>query len=164
MKIEITKETYEPKRFEMAIGTARTFMSNYEQLEFPIIDENRFTYWNSEGYYMAQRTENFAEKQYISEASIKGGQASRNARKLFKLEGDEQKRADWMYKAVRAKFAANTYLAKKLEATGEAEIIEKNYWKDTFFGVDDKTFTGANVLGKILMMVREELKTNSKLL
>ena len=52
----------------------------------------------------------------------------------------------------------------KLEATGEAEIIEKNYWKDTFFGVDDKTFTGANVLGKILMMVREELKTNSKLL
>ncbi len=88
---------------------------------------------------MAQRTENFAEKQYISEASIKGGQASRNARKLFKLENDEQKRADWMYKAVRAKFAANTYLAKKLEATGEtpyfldmvkALLADGAYWRE----------------------------------
>lgn len=161
--IEIKRETYTPVRFLEAIGTAKTFLSNYEQLQFPIIDEHRFEYWNSEGYYMALRTESFAEKQYISEASLKGGQASRNARKLFNLEKDEQKRANWMYIAVRAKFAANTYLAKKLEATGDAEIIEKNYWNDTFFGVDDKTLTGANVLGKILMMVREELKTNPKL-
>ena len=165
MQLEINKEEkYEQKRFDLAISTAKTFMSNYEQLQFPIIDENRFEYWNSEGYYMSQRTESFAEKQYISEASLKGGQASRNARKLFKLEGDEEKRVQYMIKAVRAKFAANTYLAKKLLATGESEIIEKNYWKDTFFGVDDKTLMGANILGKVLMLIREELKVNPKLL
>ncbi len=158
------QEKYDQKRFDMAIGTSKTFLSNYEQLQFPIIDENRFEYWNSEGYYMAQRTQSFAEKQYIATASLKGGQASRNARKLFTLEADEPQRAEYMLKAVRAKFASNTYLAKGLRLTGESEIIEKNYWGDTFFGVDDKTLMGANILGKILMTIREELKTNPKLL
>ncbi len=163
--MEINKEEkYEKERFDNAINTAKTFLSNYEQLQFPIIDENRFEYYNSEGYYMSLRTNSFAEKQAISEASLKGGQASRNARKIFKLEQDENLRVEYMYKAVRAKFAANTYLAKKLADTGETEIIEKNYWKDTLFGVDDKSLQGANILGKTLMKVREELKDNSKLL
>ena len=164
-KIEINKyEEYDAKRFEMAIGTAKTFMSNYEQLQFPIIDEDRFEYWNSEGYYMSLRTDDFAERQYISELSLKGGQSSRNARNVFELVQDEKKRVVFMHKAVRAKFAANTYLAKKLTQTGDKEIIEKNYWNDYFFGVNDKTLKGANVLGKILMLVRNELKTNPKLL
>lgn len=42
-------------------------------------------------------------------------------------------------------------------ATGDSEIIEKNWWGDTFFGVDDKTLLGANVLGQILMVVRDEI-------
>jgi len=162
--IDMNPETYDRKRFDMAIGTAKTFLSNYEQLQFPIIDKDRFEYWNSEGYYMAQRTSKFHEKQYISEASLKGGQASRNARKLFALDMDQGNRIQYMIKSVRAKFAANTYLAKKLEDTGETEIIEKNWWGDVFFGVDEKTLIGANILGKILMALREELKTNPKLL
>lgn len=164
MKVVNEQQEYSKDRFDKAIGTAKTFMSNYEQLQFPIIDNDRFEYWNSEGYYMAQRTNNFNEKQYISEASLKGGQASRNARKLFSLDNNEAHRITYMYKAVRAKFAANTYLAKKLQATGDVEIIEKNYWGDKFFGVCDRTLNGANVLGQILMVVREELKTNDKLL
>lgn len=155
---------YDTDRFNKAIGVSKTFMSNYEQLQFPIIDEHRFEYWNSEGYYMAQRTNKFSEKQFISEASLKGGQASRNARRIFQLEMNEEKRVQYMFEAVRKKFATNTYLAKKLLDTGEDEIIEKNWWNDTLFGVNDKTLKGANILGKQLMTIREVLKTNPKLL
>lgn len=165
MSIQINKEEeYTRERFDNSIGTAKTFMSNYEQLQFPIIDENRFEYWNSEGYYMAQRIDDFQAKQFIAESSLKGGQASRNARRKFKLDNDEERRVEYMFKSVRAKFASNTYLAKKLLLTGDKEIIEKNYWADTFFGVNDKTLKGANILGKILMEVRNEIKNNPKLI
>lgn len=158
-------EQYTKERFDAALGTAKTFMSNYEQLQFPIIDvENRLEFWNSEGYYMSLRTNKFDEKYKIAEASLKGGQASRNARKLYNLEQNEEKRSEYMYKAVRAKFAANTYLIDKLVATGDVEIIEKNSWKDTLFGVDDKNLVGKNVLGKVLMRIREEVKSNPKLI
>lgn len=165
IEIDIDKEfQYTKERFDAALGTAKTFMSNYEQLQFPIIDIDRLEYWNSEGFYMAQRAASYKVRYDIAEASLKGGQASRNARKKFLLEMDFKLRAQYMYRAVRAKFAANTYLAKKLQDTGDVEIIEKNYWNDTFFGVDDTSLKGANVLGKILMIVREELKTNPKLM
>ncbi len=164
-KIEINKEyQYSKEEFDNAIGTAKSFMSNYEQLQFPIIDEHRLEYWNSEGYYMALRSDHYPTKYQIAEASLKGGQSSRNSRKKFMLEMDEDKRIAFMQIAVRSKFAANTYLAKKLMDTGDVQIIEKNYWNDTLFGVDDKTLRGANCLGKILMHVREELKTNPKLM
>ena len=42
--------------------------------------------------------------------------------------------------------------------TGNAELLEGNTWGDTHFGVCSKTGVGENVLGKILMRVREELK------
>jgi len=155
---------YTKERFDSAIGVAKTFMSNYEQLQFPIIDDNRFEYWNSEGYYMSLRTNSYFEKQQIAEASLKGGQSSRNCRRRFTLEQDKQLRAYYMLEVVRAKFATNTYLAKKLLETGDNEIIEKNYWKDTLFGVDDKTLKGSNILGKCLMIIRKELKDNPKLM
>jgi len=40
------------------------------------------------------------------------------------------------------------------------EIIEKNYWGDTLFGVDVRTLKGANMLGKLLMILRQKLKNN----
>ena len=37
------------------------------------------------------------------------------------------------------------------------KLVEGNYWKDTFWGVDEK-LGGKNHLGRILMEIREELK------
>lgn len=61
-----------------------------------------------------------------------------------------------MEKAVRAKFMQNPELAKKLLATGDAELIEENTWNDTFWGVCNGN--GKNQLGKTLMKIRDELK------
>lgn len=158
MTIEINKEElYTQKRFDAALGTAKTFMSNFHQLQVPLIDMG-FEYWNSEGLYMSLRTEDINEKMMIAKESIKGGSASKKFRKIFALEQNEQKRARYMLHVVREKFTRNPDLAQLLMETGSTEIIEKNYWGDTLFGVSDKTLKGANILGKCLMIVREELK------
>jgi hypothetical protein len=63
-----------------------------------------------------------------------------------------------MYEAIKAKFTQHSDLTQLLLNTKDAKIIEHtendNYWGD---GGDGK---GKNMLGKILMKVREELKIN----
>lgn len=71
-------------------------------------------------------------------------------------------RTDWynvsiqvMYDVVYAKFSQNPALKEKLLATGDAYLEEGNFHKDDFWG----TYygKGKNMLGKILMLVRQEL-------
>lgn len=60
-----------------------------------------------------------------------------------------------MYEIVLAKFTQNPELLDKLKATGDAILIEGNYWHDTFWGVCEGK--GKNYLGKIIMKIRAEL-------
>ena len=53
------------------------------------------------------------------------------------------------------KFSTNPELAAKLIATGDALLVEGNWWHDTFFGVCDGK--GENHLGLILMRVRKRI-------
>src|SRR2546423_1625115 len=74
-------------------------------------------------------------------------------------------RADWesikdniMREAVRAKFRQHGQLRETLLGTGDAKIVEHTendrYWGDGGDG------SGENVLGRILMEVREELRVH----
>lgn len=70
-------------------------------------------------------------------------------------------RSDWdqvklrvMEDLVRQKFE-NKELAKKLRATGAAELIEGNWWGDTYWGICNGR--GQNKLGIILMGIRNEI-------
>jgi ribA/ribD-fused uncharacterized protein len=82
-----------------------------------------------------------------------------NAKKLGRrlpLRPDwESVKLDLMKKFVIAKFVDHEVLAEKLLATGDEELIEDNYWMDTFWGVCRGV--GDNHLGKILMQVRRLL-------
>lgn len=60
-----------------------------------------------------------------------------------------------MYDLVKQKFSKEPFRTKLL-STGDAELIESNWWGDTFWGVC--MGKGENNLGKILMRVREELR------
>lgn len=53
-------------------------------------------------------------------------------------------------------------LASKLLATGEKVLIEGNSWNDTFWGVCNNR--GRNILGRILMNLRDKLKDGSIIL
>lgn len=90
--------------------------------------------------------------------------------RLLKTPGESKKfggkikiRPNWnqikfnkMYEIVLNKFYNNKELKKLLLETGDAELIEGNYWNDTFWGICNGV--GENNLGKILMAVRELLK------
>ena len=82
-----------------------------------------------------------------------------------------EKRKDWndamalevMLYGLRAKFTQGSELAEKLLATEDQELIETNYWHDTFWGkctCANHVGNGENKLGILLMQVREELKNN----
>ncbi|MBO0822258.1 MAG: GTP cyclohydrolase II [Actinobacteria bacterium] len=75
-------------------------------------------------------------------------------------------RPDWdavkmpvMHELVAAKFSL-PFFKERLIATGAAQLVEVNTWGDTFWGVCDGV--GENVMGKILMGVRDKVRLTSK--
>ena len=72
----------------------------------------------------------------------------------------EQVKDDIMYEVVRAKFIQHPILAQQLLDTRDAELIEGNNWGDTYWGVCNGY--GKNMLGRILMRVRDELSTRTR--
>lgn len=74
-------------------------------------------------------------------------------------------RKDWdrvkdniMYEIVKEKFTQHEDLKRRLLETGDEELQEGNDWYDTYWGVDIHTGKGLNMLGKILMRIRDELR------
>lgn len=66
-----------------------------------------------------------------------------------------------MYTACYAKFSQNSDIREFLLETGTKYLEETNYWADRTWGVCHVNGepVGKNLLGKVLMAVREELRT-----
>ena len=62
---------------------------------------------------------------------------------------DEKIRLKFMVTVIHVKFTKNEELKEKLWNTGDEELVETNYWNDTFWGVCNGV--GRNMLGKLLM-------------
>ena len=86
------------------------------------------------------------------------GQAKRLGRKCLLRKDWEEAKDHAMLSVLRAKFA-NPELKEKLIATGDVELVEGNHWNDTYWGVCNGI--GKNMLGKLLMQVREEIKNDT---
>jgi len=111
-------------------------------------------YQCSEGAYQAAKSMDLIDR--IKFVSLNGAQ-SKKLGKSVKLRTDWNKvRIGIMCSIVLDKFERNPNLRELLVNTGDATLIEGNYWHDTFWGVCDGI--GANHLGIILMDVRELLK------
>lgn len=112
-------------------------------------------YQNAEAAFQAQKCINEEDKQVF--CGLPAAKAKRHGRQV-KLRPDwESVKIGLMAEIVKAKFSQNIHLAKKLLATGDRQLFEKNTWGDTFWGVDGCTGEGENHLGQILMQVRREL-------
>src|SRR5690606_37875392 len=85
--------------------------------------------------------------------------AKRLGRQIKMVQNWDQIKVEVMERLLRQKFAPGTELARKLVATGDAQLIEYNTWGDTFWGVCDGT--GQNWLGRLLMKIREELRNRN---
>ena len=94
-------------------------------------------------------------------ASLPPQKAKTMGRKL-PLDADwESRKESVMRELVALKFQNNPNLANKLKATGDAIIVEANYWHDNIWGDCTcdrcKQIAGKNLLGHILMDVRANL-------
>lgn len=73
-------------------------------------------------------------------------------------------RADWdearvdVMRAVLAAKYSDPDLRARLVATGDAELVEENTWGDRFWG--RSRGVGRNMLGRLLMELRDSLRTS----
>ena len=109
-------------------------------------------YETVEHAYQAAKTTDPAERKAIINTAGPGGAKTRG-RLIKHMRPDwDQVKLQIMEDLVYAKFSQNPELASKLRTTGSAQLVEDNWWHDTFWGVCNGK--GENHLGKILMRVR----------
>lgn len=138
----------------MIINKIERFDGNYSFLsnfyEAPLVYKG-LRYLNSESAYQGQKDPSRAEE-FVD---LKAMGSKHLGRKVTIRDDWDSVKLDIMYEIVLAKFTQNPELLDKLKATGDAILIEGNYWHDTFWGVCEEK--GKNHLGKILMKIRAEL-------
>jgi len=128
------------------------FLSNFHRCA---ITFDGVEYPSLEHAFQAAKTENKAEREDVRQAPGPGA-AKRRGQKVTL-------RADWetikigvMKDLVRQKFTRHAGLKAELLKTENAELVEGNVWKDTFWGVCGGV--GLNHLGRLLMEIREEIR------
>lgn len=129
------------------------FCSNFAP--YPIVIDD-LTWPTSELYFQAQKFRDPAIQTYIRHAATPMEAAKLGRDRRFPLRDDwETIKDEVMYTAVSAKFVQHAALRAELLATNDALLIEHTvndrYWADGGDG------SGKNMLGRILMQVREEL-------
>lgn len=66
-----------------------------------------------------------------------------------------------MRRTLDLKFEQHPGLRQQLLDTGNLTLVEYNNWGDTLWGVNEKTGSGRNQLGKLLMDLRQSLRNPS---
>lgn len=110
--------------------------------------------WTVEHQYQAAKTDDPAWAAAILNAPTPGA-AKKLGRKAPMRPTWEQEKVAVMLALLRMKFL-RPELAQKLLDTGDATLVEGNWWGDTFWGVCRGQ--GQNHLGRLLMQVRSELR------
>lgn len=116
-------------------------------------------YWpTTEHYFQAQKFAGTKHETEVRKANNPKIAAEMGRDRKRPLRSDwESVKDDIMRDAVRAKFTQHKNLQDILLATGDAILVEHtvndSYWADGGDG------TGKNMLGKILMEIREEIKS-----
>jgi hypothetical protein len=138
--------------FTLASGYA--FLSNFHPSTIWVEGK---AYPTVEHAYQAHKTLNEDSRELIRNA--------KDPSIAKKLGRGVEMRPDWdtvkeglMRDFIRKKFES-PFLAHKLLETGDCELVFGNTWNDRVWGVCRGT--GANLLGKILMEVREDLRRES---
>jgi hypothetical protein len=107
---------------------------------------------------MAQKTCTESERaKFSSLVGLSAKDAKAEGRRCTLRSDWEQVKIGVMTGVLLAKFSQNPLLREGLRSTGTKRLEETNYWNDTFWGVCKGK--GDNMLGKLLMEVRDQLRT-----
>ena len=131
------------------------FLSNFHRAKFS------WDFWpcwvTAEAAFQSAKCLIEEERCKFADISLSPNEAKRMGRQVQLRSDWEQVKDGIMEEIVHEKFFQIKSLARKLMATGDAELVEGNTWGDTYWGIDLHTMQGQNKLGKILMKIRDEL-------
>lgn len=131
------------------------WLSNFAHYEIEIDGK---TWPTVEHYFQAQKFPGAARAEEIRLAKSPMDAARLGRDRSVPIRGDWEEVKDLiMLKALRAKFVQHDDLKQKLLATAPAKLIEHttndSYWADAGDG------TGKNMLGSLLMQIRENMRS-----
>lgn len=136
-----------------------TFLSNFYPCEVPIVGRNEWLYPTVEHAYQAEKppaTEEGEKHVAYIHACATPGDAKRRGRKCpLRDDWTAENKLAIMYGLLVQKFDQDLLQAMLL-ATEDAEIVEGNYWGDTFWGKCGGV--GENHLGEMLMGIRQAIR------
>ena len=144
----------------MDINEINNFSGDFAWLSnfFPVSVTYQNLKFNSvENAYQAAKCKNPADmEQFIS---IVPGKAKRLGRTVEVREDWEDIKVYVMKDLLIQKFSNGSTLAELLLMTDSANLVEGNWWGDTFWGVCKGT--GQNILGQLLMLQRDNLRNDN---
>lgn len=114
-------------------------------------------YQSVEHAYQAAKTLDHKERKKFQVPLLPPADAKKMGRGVTLRPDWESVKLNIMLVLLRDKFYGTNpgHLTEQLLDTGDAELIEGNWWGDIFWGVCNGI--GENHLGKLLMQVREEI-------
>ena len=114
-------------------------------------------YWKtSEHYYQAQKFSGTKHEEEVRVCESPREAANMGRRRDLPLRPDwEEIKDSIMYKCLKAKFSQNSDILSILISTGKEEIVEDSK-VDYYWGCGEDN-SGKNMLGKLLVKVRDEL-------
>ena len=137
------------------------FLSNFWMADVEFEGE---TYPGTEYAYQAAKTLDPKARLNINLApSPKAAKDLGRALKSLRPDWDRVK-DEVMYQVVKDKFSRHADLRQKLLDTGEAHLVEGNWWHDNYWGCcycekcAQEGVVGLNKLGLTLMRVRDEIR------
>jgi len=123
------------------------------------IELNGITYPSVENAYMSCKSSDSQWKLFCRDNDA--STVKKKSKEIELRKGWDNIKLTAMKHCLFAKFYQEPFKSRLL-ATGDQNIVEGNYWNDTFWGVDLKQNpnVGENHLGRLIMEVRKVIRNN----
>jgi hypothetical protein len=132
------------------------FLSNF----YPCwVEYEGMLYKSVEHAYQAAKSLSIEDRKKVQETEY-AGEAKKLGRKLKNRNDWEMVKVGIMEQCLLQKFN-DPMLRERLLKLKDYEIVEGNNWGDTFWGIDDKK-GGKNILGRLIMKIRDKLLKENK--
>ena len=143
--------------FSSRLDNDYSFLSNFHNA--PLLIDGKV--WSTnEHFFQAQKTADMADQERLRQCA-KPSQAKHLGRRVKLRKDWETVKVDIMRHVCREKFDQHPELREKLLSTGSAVLAERSsrdkFWADAGNG------SGRNMLGKIIMQIRDEFRNSSDL-
>lgn len=136
------------------------FLSNFYYLDTPMKMRYGLCFKTNEHWYVANKSKSLKWQKRVASHPLKGLKVL--GRTVDIREDWEQIKISVMAYGLAHKFSPtyNPSLYERLQSTCGLHIQEGNWWGDKFWGVCLKTGEGDNILGKLIMEVRDNKDFN----